>query len=264
MAKRRKPWERLFDTVKVYRDPGNAFDPPTDDELDKFEVQLGTRLPHTYREFMKRFGPGELKGWVRVKPLAVKKRGHGETVLNLTTASRHFAITGANYPNGEWLASLVYFASSGGGDQYAWDPASVTSRREYECQIYYLPRLEERNPVPAGNSFWRFIAWAEEGIDSWSDDSDGDPDGLHYSQWQLRRKKRPRKQDAKPWLAWNDGTALSLARTIREQSRFDLFPILADALEDAGCDNADVLTSCRQGDPAVDGVWVLEVLLGKG
>src|SRR5688572_8198397 len=32
---------------------------------------------------------------------------------------------------------------------------------------------------------------------------------------------------------------------------------------EAGCSNADLLDSCRTGDPDIDGKWVLQVLLGK-
>lgn len=55
----------------------------------------------------------------------------------------------------------------------------------------------------------------------------------------------------------------NLALAIREKGQTDAFPILADALEEAGCDNQDMLDSCRRGDPDIDGVWVLQVLLGK-
>jgi hypothetical protein len=47
------------------------------------------------------------------------------------------------------------------------------------------------------------------------------------------------------WLTWNGGTAVQLAQTIYEERAFDHLPILADALEEAGCDNADVLAHCR-------------------
>ena len=40
-------------------------------------------------------------------------------------------------------------------------------------------------------------------------------------------------------------------------------PILADALEEAGCDNADILNHCRQADSHVRGCWLLDLLLGK-
>ena len=40
-------------------------------------------------------------------------------------------------------------------------------------------------------------------------------------------------------------------------------PILADALEEASCDNADILGHCRQSGDHVRGCWVLDLLLGK-
>jgi hypothetical protein len=41
-------------------------------------------------------------------------------------------------------------------------------------------------------------------------------------------------------------------------------PILADALQDAGCDNMDVLTHCRDAAQVhVRGCWVVDLVLGK-
>ena len=40
--------------------------------------------------------------------------------------------------------------------------------------------------------------------------------------------------------------------------------ILADALEDAGCDDAEVLAHCRGDGPHVRGCWLIDMLLGKG
>jgi hypothetical protein len=39
--------------------------------------------------------------------------------------------------------------------------------------------------------------------------------------------------------------------------------VLADALEEAGCDNADVLDHCRKPGEHVRGCWVIDHLLGK-
>ena len=44
---------------------------------------------------------------------------------------------------------------------------------------------------------------------------------------------------------------------------FDLMPILADAMEDAGSDNADILAHCRGPNEHVCGCWVVDLLLGK-
>lgn len=65
------------------------------------------------------------------------------------------------------------------------------------------------------------------------------------------------------WLAWNDGTIPKLARTIYDDRAFDRMPIFADALEEAGCDNADILAHCRQPGEHVRGCWVVDLILGK-
>jgi hypothetical protein len=65
------------------------------------------------------------------------------------------------------------------------------------------------------------------------------------------------------WLAWRDGTIPKLAQSIYDRRQFADLPILADALEDAGCDNADLLRHCREPGEHVRGCWVVDLLLGK-
>jgi hypothetical protein len=65
------------------------------------------------------------------------------------------------------------------------------------------------------------------------------------------------------WLAWNDGTVRRVAETMYQERAFDRPPILADALEEAGCDDDDILAHCRSEGPHVRGCWVLDLLLGK-
>ncbi|MBA4188888.1 MAG: hypothetical protein C0467_12900 [Planctomycetaceae bacterium] len=62
---------------------------------------------------------------------------------------------------------------------------------------------------------------------------------------------------------WRTSTAVSLAKQMYESRDFSAMPILADALQDAGCDNADVLDHCRGTGPHVRGCWVVDMLLGK-
>jgi hypothetical protein len=64
-------------------------------------------------------------------------------------------------------------------------------------------------------------------------------------------------------LAWNTGTVAKLAQAIYGERAFDRLPILADALEDAGCHDAAILAHCRGPGPHVRGCWCLDVLLGK-
>ena len=54
-----------------------------------------------------------------------------------------------------------------------------------------------------------------------------------------------------------------MAQSIYDDRAFDRLPILADALEDAGCDKADILNHCRQPGEHVRGCWVVDLVLGK-
>jgi hypothetical protein len=62
---------------------------------------------------------------------------------------------------------------------------------------------------------------------------------------------------------WRTDTAVSLARTMYASRDFGAMPILADALQDAGCDNDDILSHCRGAGPHVRGCWVVDLVLGK-
>jgi hypothetical protein len=62
---------------------------------------------------------------------------------------------------------------------------------------------------------------------------------------------------------WLTSDVQALARGIYDEKAFDRMPILADALQDTGCDTADVLSHCRGDGPHVRGCWVLDLLLGK-
>jgi hypothetical protein len=64
--------------------------------------------------------------------------------------------------------------------------------------------------------------------------------------------------------AWRTDTVSSLARQMYESRDFGPMPILADALQDAGCDNELILTHCRDTTvPHVRGCWVVDLVLGK-
>lgn len=62
---------------------------------------------------------------------------------------------------------------------------------------------------------------------------------------------------------WRSEIVVALATGIYAERAFDRMPILADALEEAGCDDADVLAHCRGLGPHVRGCWVVDRVLGK-
>jgi len=64
------------------------------------------------------------------------------------------------------------------------------------------------------------------------------------------------------WLRWNQGTVAGMAGIIAVERRYREMPILADALEEAGCAVDSILSHCRQGRNHVLGCWVLDALLG--
>ena len=64
-------------------------------------------------------------------------------------------------------------------------------------------------------------------------------------------------------ISWLTPTVQSIAAAIDQDRAFDRLPILADALEEAGCTNADVLLHCRQPGEHVRGCWVVDLVLGK-
>jgi hypothetical protein len=65
-------------------------------------------------------------------------------------------------------------------------------------------------------------------------------------------------------LGWNDGAVVKLAQAIYSERRFGDLPILADALEEAGCDDPEILAHCRAAGPHFRACWVIDALLGKG
>jgi hypothetical protein len=62
---------------------------------------------------------------------------------------------------------------------------------------------------------------------------------------------------------WLTDTVLTLAQGMYASRDYSAMPILADALEDAGCDDEDILVHCRGTEPHVRGCWVIDRLLGR-
>jgi hypothetical protein len=63
--------------------------------------------------------------------------------------------------------------------------------------------------------------------------------------------------------AWLTPKVVQLTQSIYDNRAFDRLPALADALEQAGCHDADILGHCRRPGVHVRGCWVLDLLLGK-
>jgi hypothetical protein len=62
------------------------------------------------------------------------------------------------------------------------------------------------------------------------------------------------------WLRRNDGAGLKVARAVYDERAFERLPLLADALEDAGCAEEALLSHLRGPGPHVRGCWALDFL----
>jgi hypothetical protein len=65
------------------------------------------------------------------------------------------------------------------------------------------------------------------------------------------------------WLSWHGGLLVSMARRMAESRDFSDMPVLADALEEAGCQDQDILGHLRGLGPHVRGCWAVDLCLGK-
>ena len=118
-------------------------------------------------------------------------------------------------------------------------------------------------------------------------------DGIVHALWEAGGRKRKKNTEAErriqadilrdifgnPFLpitispavlAWNDNVVVRLAQAAYDKRHLPegtldnaRLAVLADALEEAGCSDADILMHCRSGGEHVRGCWVVDLLLGK-
>jgi hypothetical protein len=108
---------------------------------------------------------------------------------------------------------------------------------------------------------------------------------VSLSRRMLREDPRPRPDDLPQWralsasllrdllpdpfghVAWNSewctSTVRELAAHIYTAREFDAMPILADALQDADCNDKRILNHCRVEKLHARGCWLLDAILGK-
>jgi hypothetical protein len=65
------------------------------------------------------------------------------------------------------------------------------------------------------------------------------------------------------WLAWENRLVIHLAAVIDREGSLESLPILADALEDAGCDNYRVLDHLRSVGPHCRACHAVDAILGR-
>jgi len=63
--------------------------------------------------------------------------------------------------------------------------------------------------------------------------------------------------------SWKDGAILTTARRVYETREYAFLPFLADLVQEAGCEDAEVMGHLRAEGPHVRGCWGIDLLLGK-
>lgn len=114
---------------------------------------------------------------------------------------------------------------------------------------------EAINAIPSG-AYWN----------SW-DDNGSEGDDVYQEEIQqnllladiIGNPFRPEQVSAK----WLSATVVSLAQAIYDEGQFQNLPILADALEDAGCDQRNLFQHCRLPGEHAKGCWAVDLILGK-
>jgi hypothetical protein len=113
--------------------------------------------------------------------------------------------------------------------------------------------------------FFAESAWRGEFLASYSSAGDPHPEAWDSAFANLLREvfgnpHRPVRFDP----AWRTDTAVAIARQMYDSREFGAMPILADALQDAGCNSDELLNHCRSATAAhVRGCWVVDLVLGR-
>lgn len=63
--------------------------------------------------------------------------------------------------------------------------------------------------------------------------------------------------------AFEDEAVIKLAQAIYQEQAFHLLPALGAALQNAGCENTEIITHCNEAGPHVRGCWVVDLVIGQ-
>lgn len=133
-------WATLWRTLSIPNNlPAPPLAKPTDATLDQFEAEMGFRLPHTYRSFIKVFGPGVLAWDYRIFAPGYAEQGDSVDLaifnaqIKETLAKKHGY---QQLDDPTQARRVIFFCRVGGGNLVGWDPVDVRDRRWREYGIY--------------------------------------------------------------------------------------------------------------------------------
>jgi hypothetical protein len=153
-------WGAFYDTLAIVVGHGQPVPKPTESQLDQFEAVTGLRLPNSYRQFIKVFGPGEF-------PCILRIAAPGYPNLNwradLLSANRSYGYTpeqivesGLSSDQQDRLRRLFYFGLERGRQPLGWDPQDIRDSGASEYGIYRVDFIHDRVEL-AATSFRHLI-----------------------------------------------------------------------------------------------------------
>lgn len=177
-------WQDYYDTLAIdsFPDDGKIWR-PSDEDFDGFESASGFKLPHSYRQFLKVFGPGRLGGFV----VDVAAPGYpGTEFFDLASTSRPEIVElNAKHAPPEQCSlfeRLIYFGSKSEDHQLAWDPTHSLDPGNNEVMVYEV--RDDMSIHPRG-TFRELI----ESTDDWLREAEAketekdDPNEVYWLKW---------------------------------------------------------------------------------
>jgi hypothetical protein len=132
---------RAFRGEFEVREAPNAFPPPTDADLDRFEAEADARLPAGYRGFIRAFGRGSLV--LGRRELFIEAPGCADPAWDLRRAVERNRRLKNDWMLGERAKRLILFGNDGMGNEFGWDPLEPTDPDAPEFAVYALYRRAE-------------------------------------------------------------------------------------------------------------------------
>ena len=148
-----------------------------------------------------------------------------------------------------------------------WDCPCCEPSAEYECRVVQKGDALEGVRSAVKDPAWTAVRAALHAreIVVWKAErelqNEAERDEIRAQYDLFREVVGPGKLDP-DWPRWRTLDVLALARGIYRDQAFDRLPILADALQDAGCDDESVLSHCREAKSHVRGCWVVDLAMG--
>jgi hypothetical protein len=148
----------LQSRLEVTENPRHGFVPrATRQTLAQAEATIGVRLPASYCRWCEVFGAGELAGYYRIASPMSQQSDFELLQFDARWRGPPEDQLWDGQIESEFLSGMLWFASTIGGESFAWQLREVTDPVANEYRVYYIPRH-----APPGACASSFGGWLTE------------------------------------------------------------------------------------------------------